>query len=214
MVGGFDAVIVLRRASVVLRTYAGVGVALLLTFGQSAFAQAAPSAHIPIRNTTSLGTIDATLDFAHAPVTVTNLLCYIDGGFFKAGRFHRTVTMASQPNNAVKIEVIQGAPSPAPDRVGFAPIAIETTASTGLKHLDGTFSMARAGPDSATSAFFICIDAQSALDFGGSRNADGQDFTAFGQVTAGMDVVRAIQRSAADGQNLTPPIVILDMVHR
>ena len=102
LVGGFDEETVLRRASFVLRTNAGVGAALLLTFGQSAFAQAAPSAHIPIRITTSLGTIDATL----APVTVSNLLRYIDGGFFKARSFHRTVTMANQSNNAVKIEVI------------------------------------------------------------------------------------------------------------
>lgn len=171
-------------------------------------------ATIPIRITTSLGTIDATLDSTRAPVTVTNFLRYIDGGFFKAGRFHRTVTMGNQPNNDVKIEVIQGAPSPNADRKGFAPIAIETTAATGLKHLDGTLSMARAGPNTATSAFFICIGAQPALDFGGARNADGQGFAAFGQVSAGMDVVRAIQRSPADGQNLTPPIVILDIVRR
>lgn len=175
---------------------------------------AAQNRTIPIRITTSLGAIDAALDSVRAPATVTNFLRYIDGGFFKSGRFHRTVTMGNQPNNDVKIEVIQGAPSPDPDRKGFAPIAIETTASTGLKHLDGTLSMARAGPNTATSAFFICIGAQPALDFGGARNADGQGFAAFGQVTAGMDVVRAIQRSPADGQNLTPPIVILDIVRR
>ena len=122
--------------------------------------------------------------------------------------------MVNQPNNDVKIEVIQGAPSAERERSSFAPIAIETTASTGLKHLDGTLSMARAGPNSATSAFFICIGPQPALDFGGARNADGQGFAAFGQVTAGMDVVRAIQRSSADGQKLTPPIVILDIVRR
>ena len=188
--------------------------AALITIAAASVTAQSSAATIPIRITTSLGTIDATLDFARAPATVTNILRYIDGGFFKAGRFHRTVTMANQPNNAVKIEVIQGAPSPAPDRAGFAPIAIETTASTGLKHLDGTLSMARAGPNTATSAFFICIGPQPALDFGGARNADGQGFAAFGQVTAGMDVVRAIQRSPADGQNLTPPIVILDIVRR
>ncbi len=169
---------------------------------------------IPIRITTTLGTIDAVLDSAHAPRTVTNILRYIDGGFYKAGRFHRTVTLDNQPTNTVKIEVIQGAPARDSTRRGFGPIDIETTAVTGLMHRDGTLSMARAGPNTATAEFFICIGAQPALDFGGARNADGQGFAAFGQVTAGMDVVRAIQRSPANGQTLTPPVVILDIIRR
>ncbi len=53
-------------------------------------------------------------------------------GFYKPGRSRRTVARMNQPNHGVKIEVIQGAQSPAPDRPGFAPIAIKTTAFTGL----------------------------------------------------------------------------------
>jgi peptidyl-prolyl cis-trans isomerase A (cyclophilin A) len=71
--------------------------------------------------------------------------------------------------------------------------------------------MARSGPDTATSDFFICIGDQLSLDFGGARNADGQGFAAFGRVTRGMDVVRRIQASAATGTNpqtLTPPVAI------
>jgi peptidyl-prolyl cis-trans isomerase A (cyclophilin A) len=69
--------------------------------------------------------------------------------------------------------------------------------------------MARDGPDTATSDFFICIGDQPSLDFGGKRNADGQGFAAFGRVTAGMDVVRKIQAAPAEGQNLVPPVRIL-----
>jgi peptidyl-prolyl cis-trans isomerase A (cyclophilin A) len=68
--------------------------------------------------------------------------------------------------------------------------------------------MARLTPDSAVSDFFICIGDQPELDFGGQRNPDGQGFAAFGTVTSGMDVVRAIQRSPADGQSLDPPVTI------
>jgi len=51
-------------------------------------------------------------------------------------------------------------------------------------HLDGTVAMARAqSPDSAGSQFYICLGPQSFLD--------GQ-YTVFGQVTDGMDVVRSI----------------------
>jgi peptidyl-prolyl cis-trans isomerase A (cyclophilin A) len=69
--------------------------------------------------------------------------------------------------------------------------------------------MARSGPDTATSDFFICIGDQPELDFGGRRNPDGQGFAAFGRVVSGMDVVRRIQQSPADGQRLTPEIKIL-----
>jgi peptidyl-prolyl cis-trans isomerase A (cyclophilin A) len=69
--------------------------------------------------------------------------------------------------------------------------------------------MARDGPDTATSDFFICIGDQPSLDFGGKRNPDGQGFAAFGRVVRGMDVVRKIQTAPANGQTLTPPVKIL-----
>ena len=53
-------------------------------------------------------------------------------------------------------------------------------------HLDGTVSMARAAdPDSAGSQFYICLGPQPFLD---------GNYTVFGQVTEGLDVVHAIQR--------------------
>jgi len=69
--------------------------------------------------------------------------------------------------------------------------------------------MARDGPDTATSDFFICIGDQPELDFGGKRNPDGQGFAAFGRVIKGMDVVTKIQAAPAEGQMLTPPVKIL-----
>ena len=70
--------------------------------------------------------------------------------------------------------------------------------------------MARSGADTAVSDFFICVNDQPSLDFGGARNADGQGFAAFGRVVRGMDVVRKIQRAPADPkERLTPSIGIL-----
>jgi len=83
---------------------------------------------------------------------------------------------------------------------------------TGLRHLDGVISMGRSDPDSASSEFFVCINDQPELDFGGKRNPDGQGFAAFGQVTSGMDVVRAIQQAPHEGQKLTPPVTIRRIV--
>jgi peptidyl-prolyl cis-trans isomerase A (cyclophilin A) len=110
----------------------------------------------------------------------------------------------------VKITVIQAGTDPARRGRGFPPIELERTSVTGLHHLDGTLSMARAGANTATSDFFICIGPQPELDFGGKRNPDGQGFAAFGRVTVGMDVVRAINAAPADSnQRLTPPVAII-----
>ena len=160
---------------------------------------------------TTRGSITVDVDSAHAPTTAANFLRYVDGGFYTGGRFHRTVTAANQPRDSVRIAVIQGGPNPERSTSGFAPIVLERTSQTGLHHVDGTISMARSGPNSATSDFFICVGDQPALDFGGRRNPDGQGFAAFGVVIGGMDVVRAIHASPAEGQRLAPPIVITEM---
>jgi peptidyl-prolyl cis-trans isomerase A (cyclophilin A) len=157
---------------------------------------------------TQLGDIEMELDAVHAPATTTNFLRYVKGGFYTGGLFHRTVTMQNQPDSPVKIEVIQAGIDPERKKDGFPVIALERTNVTGVKHVDGAVSMARGGPDSATSDFFICIGDQPELDFGGKRNADGQGFAAFGRVVRGMDVVRKIQGSPAEGQKLVPPVGI------
>lgn len=181
--------------------------AWLLALCLGAFASAAPS----IRLTTELGVIEAELHAGQAPATVTNFLHYVDAGRYTDGVFHRTVKLDpdNQPHNTVKIEVIQGGVNPAFADQDRPAIALERTRDTGLRHLDGTLSMARAGPDTATSDFFICIGEQPELDFGGRRNPDGQGFAAFGRVTKGMDVVKKIQSAPAEGQTLSPPVRIL-----
>ncbi|MES2523502.1 MAG: peptidylprolyl isomerase [Gemmatimonadota bacterium] len=146
---------------------------------------------------TDAGAITVVLFEKEAPVSAANFLRYVTEGRYDNGAFYRTVTLANQPSNAVKIEVIQGGL----DRDGakrLPPIAHETTDKTGITHTDGTLSMARAGVGSAAGEFFIVIGHQPELDFGGKRNADGQGFAAFGRVVQGMDVVQRIQRMPAD----------------
>lgn len=168
-----------------------------------------PAAALHVRIETEAGAMLVRLDARAAPATVHNFLRYVEAGHFDGGRFHRTVRPANQPADRIRIEVIQGGAAPEKAGAGFAPVALERTSVTGLRHLDGTISMARSTPDSATSDFFICIGAQPELDFGGKRNPDGQGFAAFGQVLGGMDVVRRIQQSPAEGQRLTPPVPII-----
>jgi peptidyl-prolyl cis-trans isomerase A (cyclophilin A) len=159
---------------------------------------------------TSLGSMEVEVDTVRAPRTSRNFLRYVDQGSYRGGRFHRTVRLDNQPENRVKIQVIQGGLDSLRAKK-FPPIELERTTDTGLSHRDGTISMARDGPDTATSDFFICIGDQRELDFGGKRNPDGQGFAAFGSVVRGMDVVRQIQTARAQDQRLTPPIEIVDI---
>jgi peptidyl-prolyl cis-trans isomerase A (cyclophilin A) len=158
---------------------------------------------------TELGDIEVEIFTVQAPVTSANFLEFVKKGYYDGGRFHRSVTMDNQPNNKVKIEVVQAGIDPSKETEKFTPIALERTNQTGLRHRDGTISLARSAPDTAISDFFICIGDQPSLDYGGQRNPDGQGFAAFGRVTRGLDIVRKIQSSPADGQKLSPPIKIL-----
>jgi peptidyl-prolyl cis-trans isomerase A (cyclophilin A) len=157
---------------------------------------------------TEVGEIEVEIDTERARVTAENFLHYVDNGHYDGGQFHRTVTLQNQPRNDVKIEVIQASVAEARKSEGRLPIPLERTTATGLSHVDGAISMARDGPDSATSSFFICIGDQPELDFGGKRNPDGQGFAAFGRVVSGMEVVRRIQASPREEQRLTPPVRI------
>ena len=168
--------------------------------------------HVHVK--TEMGNIQIEIYEKQAPITASNFLRYVDEGLFEGGTFYRTVTMDNQPDDSVKIDVIQGgmALGRADERKGFAPIVHETTEETGVLHEDGVISMARAKPGSATSEFFICIGDQPELDFGGKRNPDGQGFAAFGRVVEGMDVVKKIHRQPVEGQRLNPPVKILNIV--
>ena len=169
-------------------------------------AQALP--HVLLR--TDAGDIELAIDTARAPVTAANFLRYVDEGFYVGGRFSRTVRADNQPNDSVRIAVVQASRNRDASHQGYPAITLERTSVTGLKHVDGTVSMARGGPDTATSSFFICIGDNPSLDFGGHRNVDGQGFAAFGQVVKGMDVVRRIQAGAAEAQTLTQPVAITE----
>ncbi|OWJ63661.1 peptidylprolyl isomerase [Inquilinus limosus] len=163
---------------------------------------------------TALGDFTVEVYPDRAPLSAADFLAYVDRGLLDNQSVYRIVSMANQPDTVpAKIEVIQfgwrapdgndDAPPPVP------PIAHEPTSVTGLRHRDGTLSMARLAPGTASNAFFICIGDQPELDFGGRRNPDGQGFAAFGQVVDGMDVVRKIFARAEADDRLASPIPIL-----
>lgn len=159
---------------------------------------------------TEMGNIKVELFLKDAPISASNFLTYVDDSLYVNSVFYRVVTMQNQPNNNVKIEVIQGGLL-SDERVRCFPIEHETTQATGILHKDGVISYARAEPGTAGSEIFICLGDQPELDFGGKRNPDGQGFAAFGKVIEGMDVVRKIQRLPEKDQMLVTQIKIFNI---
>ena len=187
-----------------------IAVPALLALGSPG---ASAQGQVRTRVDTALGSFVIEVDPKVAPITTANYLAYVDARHLDGGSVYRIVTLANQlPETPYKIEVVQwgmnqpdGKPAPLP------PIAHETTRQTGLKHLDGTVSMARSAPGTATAEFFICIGDQPALDFGGMRNPDGQGFAAFGRVVEGMSVVRALHAQGKAQQFLAEPIRVVSV---
>jgi peptidyl-prolyl cis-trans isomerase A (cyclophilin A) len=175
---------------------------------------------VPVRFETALGNIDLAVDVERAPITAANFLKYVEEGFYDGGLVNRAVRADNTVRHDVRIEVIQFQINSGRRAQQFAPIPLERTSVTGLKHLDGAVSMARNGPDTATASFSIVIGDQPEMDYGGKRNPDGQGFAVFGRVVGGKDVVRAIQlsptgQSGAYGtETLDPPIGILKAYRR
>ena len=172
-----------------------------------------PAATVRVVLQMALGAITLELAMA-APITSGNFLRYLDAGRLDGASFYR----ASKTSDAPLLGLIQGGLQNAPAQP-FPPIAHESTTQTGLSHTDGVISMARYAPGSAASEFFICIGDQTYLDADPKAAGDNLGFAAFGKVTGGMDVVRAILKAPTSptkgegvmkGQILEPSVTIIN----
>ena len=143
---------------------------LALAAPASATAQGAPGlVHVVI--VTDQGEIEVAVDVGNAPITARNFLYYVDEGLYGGGTFYRVVRLDNQPDSDVKIEVIQGGMNRGKRDLARPPIRLEGTGETGLRHVDGVISMARAGPDTGRAEFFICVGEQPDLDEGGTQES-------------------------------------------
>jgi peptidyl-prolyl cis-trans isomerase A (cyclophilin A) len=164
--------------------YAGCAALLGLCALSFADAAAADSDDRPVVVLdTTAGRITLELDRARAPITVDNFLKYVDSGFFDGLVFHRVIPgfmIQGGGMNEQMQEKTEGARPP-----------IVNEAKNGLSNARGTICMARTSdPNSATAQFFINTVDNAGLDF---PNPDGNGYTVFGKVTAGMDVVKKIE---------------------
>lgn len=159
------------------------------------------------------GEIEVELFPGQAPKTVAAFLRYVDSGYYKNTSFYRVLNDENQPSNAPKSNLIQGGlwRSKYAKASTVPGVPHETTQQTGLKHTDGTISLARTTPGTGTTEFFICVGDQPGFDYGGVNNADGQGYAAFGRVVKGMKAVKAIYRRPEEEQSFTPAVDIYNI---
>jgi peptidyl-prolyl cis-trans isomerase A (cyclophilin A) len=161
---------------------------------------------------TSVGDIVLAVETQRAPITAANFLRYVDQKRLDGSDFYRAMVITGDDPQS---GLVQGGLRGNPKRV-LKPIAHEPTSVTGLSHVSGAISMARADPGTATADFFIVVGDLTSLD----AQPDGGDpgYAVFGHVVDGMDVVRSIlgqPRSSTagagvmKGQMLAAPVKIL-----
>ena len=165
---------------------------------------------VRVRLETDMGPIVIELDGRNAPVTTANFLAYVDQHRFDGITFYR----AARTRGAQGRGFIQGGIRRDYRRM-LGPIAHEPTSRTGLRHVDGAISMAKAeGGAGAMGEFFITVGAMPSMD----AHGDDEGFAAFGRVVEGMDVVRSILAAPTSptegegvmrGQMLSPGIRIV-----
>ncbi len=161
---------------------------------------------------TNMGAIEVELFPKQAPRTVAAFLSYVDSGFYKNSSFYRVLKnedMEPQYNSGLiqggiwktnnsKVLEIPGIPH-------------ESPAQTGISHTDGTISLARTIPGTASTEFFICIGNQVQFDKSTSLNEDGLGFAAFGRVIKGMSIVRKIQAQKSHGEEFDDQVKIINI---
>lgn len=159
---------------------------------------------------TSFGDIEVELYPEQAPKTVAAFLSYIDSGYYSNAAFYRVLRDDEQPSDAPKAELIQGGIWKTNYKLSASIPGIqhESTSQTKILHTDGTISLARQAPGTASTEFFICIGDQPGFNYAGANNADGQGYAAFGKVIKGMNVVRSIYDAPETDGEFDPLIYI------
>ncbi|MFN9433847.1 MAG: peptidylprolyl isomerase [Planctomycetota bacterium] len=137
---------------------------------------------MPVTLKTSHGDITLDLDSKSAPITVENFLKYARDGHYNGTIFHRVIEGFMIQGGGFSSDMKQKPTRP----------SIKNESSNGLSNVKYTIAMARTSvPDSATSQFFINTKDNLFLDRANAQ--EGVGYCVFGKVTAGNDVIDAIE---------------------
>jgi peptidyl-prolyl cis-trans isomerase A (cyclophilin A) len=167
-------------------------------------------ATVRVEMLTSAGPIVLALEKERAPATTANFLRYVEGKKLDGTSFYRAMKLGPQGQYGL----IQGGVRGDPKRL-LPPVVHEPTSKTGLSHTNGTISMARLAPGSATADFFIIVGDLSSLDAKPGGSGDTAGYAVFGHVVEGMDVVHRIidaKTSTTAGEGVMKGQMIADPV--
>jgi len=195
----------MRCSPIAAALLAGLTMVPVAAAARTPAAAAAQPAIVRVRLDTPYGPIILALEARRAPKTVANFMGYVDDHRFDGMSFYRSARNRSAPTYGF----IQGGIRTDARRI-LPPFPLETTAMTGLKHLDGTISMARrAEAGSAGGNFFITVGPMPSMDAKGSYPG----YAAFGHVVSGMPVIKRILAlptgGGMGGQLLLRPIKLI-----
>lgn len=140
--------------------------------------------------TTNHGVIEIELFAQDAPMAVNNFVSLACDGFYNNTKFHRVTT-------SPQLSVIQGGDATAGDGTGgpgySIPDELSRAKQDGYKR--GAVAMANSGPNTSGSQFFIVVK-DSVLP---------PNYTLFGKVISGMDVVDKMQSEGDPGASQDGP---------
>ena len=134
---------------------------------------------------TTAGRIVLEIETVKAPLTAANFLRYVDQRRLDGVSFYRNVKVAE------RFGFVQFGILGDPKRV-LPPVRHEPTTLTGLKHYEGTISLARLAPGTGRGDFTISVGDQFGLDADPTQQGDNLGYATFGRVVEGMDVVMKI----------------------
>ncbi|MFH1745580.1 MAG: peptidylprolyl isomerase [Planctomycetota bacterium] len=161
--------------------------------------------HPRLRFETSMGDFVVELDRDNAPVSVANMLTYVEEDFYDGTIFHRVIADFVVQGGGFEPGLEQREPTQDP---------IINESDNGLLNERGTIAMARTSdPNSATSQFYINLIDNTSLDY----TAGNPGYAVFGRVIEGMDVIDAIgavQTGSQEGFNDVPDVdvILVDVI--
>ena len=142
---------------------------------------------------TTLGSLKIALEPSWAPEHVRNFLKLTASGWLNNTPFHRIV-----PGFVVQGGMAPGRSHPADRWVRN----LKGEFHPDRKHLRGIVSMARGDdPDSASTSFFLML--------GDAPHLDGQ-YSAFGRIVEGLDVLAALEKEPVNGETPQRPLLLLE----
>ncbi|MEX0636484.1 MAG: peptidylprolyl isomerase [Ferruginibacter sp.] len=166
--------------------------------------------HVKIE--TTQGDIIVQLFPDKAPKTVAAFLKYVESNYYKESNFYRVIKNENVPaeynTGIIQGGIFHSSPSLHQQLKGTEH---ESPKHTRLSHTNGTISMARSTPGSATTEFFICVGDQQQFDSSNRTGSDGLGYAAFGKVIEGMEVVSKIQNKKSKGENFVDHLRIINI---